>query len=669
MNIYESSGYLISDKRSIQYEPTALETNSTLPTDTSLSVTVRQDTDDDGTAENEETVTLDGGSESHGLSNFGVGGSVWIHADLDTADTTVRPSIDRAEIIFPTPPAEPTNVSATVDADDQITLSWDRDTSGDTNDHYEVEILRDGGSWVNPAGGPTTISDDGSSSYTATYGPHNSGGSAKNYAGSVGIDSSFQFRVRAVGPDDEVSNWTSSGTVHTTPIPPYNPSVSRPNANTIEISWTVRSDIVEAYEIYAREDTGSGYGQWDRLDSPWPGDSNVSEDPSQKGNTPTVTYEVGTTYDGGWELQSNARYQFRLLSYSNGERSNWVFADYGNSGNVYFEDDFSSGDASAWDSTSGSASVTGTLTSYFTAGDNTRTPEVGGYAVEMGGPGYVQKSLGDLSGESDVHVRVRVQAASNDTASETGDIWWYDGSTWHGIQQWGWEHDGQGWMEYHATVPDSYLSTDNRVRVGRGEGGGGDYIAFDEVIVADLLHEYTQPVPPSNLTLETTAEGELSYSFTDNMAIQEASRPFGDLYLDGERVSKHGSTSSTFSGLKDGEEYTVRTRNSPTQFRRGERETWWDVSGPSDTAITVLPAPTGIAVGTITADTAAISWTDNHDYGDTRVEYKQTDDGSWTTISTLSRNTEAETLTDLLNGEEYDVRVVAQTEHTATEDQ
>lgn len=117
--------------------------------------------------------------------------------------------------------------------------------------------------------------------------------------------------------------------------------------------------------------------------------------------------------------------------------------------------------------------------------------------------------------------------------------------------------------------------------------------------------------------------------------------------------------SYTDTGLLDGEEYHYTVRRNTDHASADSSQV---------SSVTILPAPTTLTVDTTRDTEADISWTDNHDYGDTRVDYKRSSATSWTTFSTLSRNTEAETLTGLLNGEEYDARAVAETEHTETVD-
>jgi hypothetical protein len=119
--------------------------------------------------------------------------------------------------------------------------------------------------------------------------------------------------------------------------------------------------------------------------------------------------------------------------------------------------------------------------------------------------------------------------------------------------------------------------------------------------------------------------------------------------------------------LVDGERYDLRINPRVAQDRHGSYSQ--SFFGPTtDAATTVLPAPTSLAETDHGYETISISWTDNHDYGDTKTQYKRTSISSWSTYSTVSIGTEAETIDGLLNGEKYDVRVAANTEHTTTED-
>jgi hypothetical protein len=77
-------------------------------------------------------------------------------------------------------------------------------------------------------------------------------------------------------------------------------------------------------------------------------------------------------------------------------------------------------------------------------------------------------------------------------------------------------------------------------------------------------------------------------------------------------------------------------------------------------ATTTLPAPT---LDTVTTDatSADLAWTATHTNGNTRVEYRDTDDVTWITDQTVGFATEAATISGLDNGTTYDFRVVATT--------
>ncbi|RLM81283.1 hypothetical protein DVK05_09810 [Halorubrum sp. Atlit-8R] len=384
-------------------------------------------------------------------------------------------------------------------------------------------------------------------------------------------------------------------------------------------------------------------------------------------------------------LSADARYQLRLRTVApDGKTSEWAYADYGNEGNVYFEDDFESGDLSAWDETN-LAGDTG-VRSGSGGGDLTITGADTGSNYFYGeGEGddegtWIQKNLGDLSGESDVLVRCAFAIASLDTPNEDFGISWYDGSSWQPLEHFGSAYNRQGWFEVAALVPSPDLSTDNRIRVGTTTSVGmfsGDHFAVDRVVVSDILHEYTAPAAPSNLSLDASTEREIGLTWENNAAFRDnnyvefrrsSETDFEYLFNNGGATGVD-DTSNTIPRLLDGEEYDVKVQTKVIQNRRGERSSsQFRTRSPVSTEKTVLPAPTNLTVSGVTADSADLAWQASHNYGDTLVQYKPTDAGSWTTYSTVARDTTSATLTGLRNGEAYDARVVASTEHTQTED-
>lgn len=465
----------------------------------------------------------------------------------------------------------PSNVSCTVNSDDSIDVSWNDNSSNE--DNFRVEIDRDSSGWSDPSGGPST---PGSNSTSANYNPN----SDTAYDRQVGIDSTFKFRVRAENSNNSTS-WASSGTVATTPIPPHNPRVTRPDGNSVKLIVDVQSDLADHMRVDIREDTGSGYGSWTHYDWLDPGETD-SGDPGVTGDTVEKTYTVGTTYEGNTAMQENARYQFRVATHVNDysvSDSEWIYADYGNRNNVFFEDDFESGDLSKWDSTQLSDGQSGVRSDGH--GDlGINGADEGTYWLRIdggsGGTGdYVQKNLGDLSNESNVIVKLAMATGSMDNSNESTAIEWYDGSAWQQLREHYWEYNKQGWVEVFTIVPDSWLSTDNRLRLwGLGNLYGGDHSGFDRVVVSDLLHEYTTPAAPSSLSL-TAGEGTVDASWTTNAVNWDRNYnrswiEWGDTGPIEDRKNHYNLGSSrSFTNLQLNAKYTVIAETITRQPRNG----------------------------------------------------------------------------------------------------
>ncbi|UHQ97984.1 fibronectin type III domain-containing protein [Natrinema zhouii] len=174
----------------------------------------------------------------------------------------------------------------------------------------------------------------------------------------------------------------------------------------------------------------------------------------------------------------------------------------------------------------------------------------------------------------------------------------------------------------------------------------------DETGTTDL------PAPTFDSLVGGSQQVDLTFGMNDNNSEGEFT-----LHRDGSQIATldFSETQYTDTGTTaDGEKYDYTL----------ERDTG-DATASSgvSSAMTELPAPTSLSADAVSTTEVDLSWTATHNNGDTRVEYRESDAGSWTTFSTISRNTEAETVTGLLNGEQYDARVVAQTDHTETEDQ
>lgn len=207
-------------------------------------------------------------------------------------------------------------------------------------------------------------------------------------------------------------------------------------------------------------------------------------------------------------------------------------------------------------------------------------------------------------------------------------------------------------------------------RVAAVYGGGEDALSSESSGITDL------PAATWN-SIDSSVEGEVSLDWakTDNNTGGrfEVRRNIDGTWRDGgdEVVASLdiGTTTYTDTGRSDGEKYYYKVSRVTTD----DDTVSGAITAVSDSAerssVTVLPAPTGLTVDAVDGDQADVSWTVNHDYGDQRVEIKPTDSDTWQDDSgTLSRATTSYTTTNLLDGEKYDLRTLAVTEHTTTED-
>lgn len=75
---------------------------------------------------------------------------------------------------------------------------------------------------------------------------------------------------------------------------------------------------------------------------------------------------------------------------------------------------------------------------------------------------------------------------------------------------------------------------------------------------------------------------------------------------------------------------------------------------------TILPAPTNLTVDSVVATGADLSWTSNTtDATDHRIEVREDNTGLWEVAATVGGDAESASVTGLLNGQLYGLRVVA----------
>ena len=170
----------------------------------------------------------------------------------------------------------------------------------------------------------------------------------------------------------------------------------------------------------------------------------------------------------------------------------------------------------------------------------------------------------------------------------------------------------------------------------------------------------TTPLPtPALDALDTATAREIvvEYTLTDNSSdgdlTIERSDDGGSTWTTVTTVTNLSTTEYTDSGLLDGMEYAYRLTRETDHA---------SVQSGTLPATTILPAPTGLEALDTGDESIDIVWDATHNTGQTRVDYRETGANEWETFGIVARDTVTETITGLLNGEEYELRVVAVTD-------
>ncbi|REA00184.1 hypothetical protein DEQ92_20235 [Haloferax sp. Atlit-6N] len=216
---------------------------------------------------------------------------------------------------------------------------------------------------------------------------------------------------------------------------------------------------------------------------------------------------------------------------------------------------------------------------------------------------------------------------------------------------------------------------------GGAGGGGASYVAGLTTLDAneqgvrdgdgELVITYeSQPDAPTNPSLTEQADGSVDVSWTDNATTEAEYRIF---------ISQSGAAglSDTLVATEpaDATSTTIVDADIPDGVTNYVAiYAWDDLGGYSDPARdsfqTDLPPATELSATGIGPGSVAISWTVNADNGTQAVEYRRSSDTSWTTAATgLALSTASYEIGGLLNGEQYDIRIITGTNEMAVEDQ
>lgn len=193
-------------------------------------------------------------------------------------------------------------------------------------------------------------------------------------------------------------------------------------------------------------------------------------------------------------------------------------------------------------------------------------------------------------------------------------------------------------------------------------------ISLEEDFVTDTteLPDAQQP------TLGNGVEDEVAVGWTDVtdygeyvIQIRETGTSSWDSNATGfaEATVSEATTSTTFTGREDGEEYEVRMRTQ-TEHVTGSWTT-------PESIVTAFPGATDLTTTDHTNTSISLSWTDNSDNEDGfRIEERHEQDPlsdtidytPWQTATTVGPNTTSETITGLESNTQYEVRIIAYTE-------
>jgi len=154
-----------------------------------------------------------------------------------------------------------------------------------------------------------------------------------------------------------------------------------------------------------------------------------------------------------------------------------------------------------------------------------------------------------------------------------------------------------------------------------------------------------------------------------------ASEPVGDyenLNLYRNSTEKPDSV-SIIDSVTDASDYSFEDTNLSNGFEYVYEFTVDYREGETDSAekigLTDLPAPTALTAEP-SDDDVDLDWNSNHNFGWLRVEFRRSVNEDWIVHEdNLDREVESENISGLLNGEEYDARVLAVTDFTESEDE
>jgi len=162
MPTYKTSGSLTTATKTADGEAVEITTDATVPTNTSISLTVKQDESGGSVADTTQTVSVSDGITTTPLSSFAFanGSSWWLDIELSTSDDSSTPTFNSATLTVQSLEAPSNLIFTDTQTEDELILDWD--TVSEATGYYVYRAEASG----NTKSDYTQVADVSSPPYT-----------------------------------------------------------------------------------------------------------------------------------------------------------------------------------------------------------------------------------------------------------------------------------------------------------------------------------------------------------------------------------------------------------------------------------------------------------------------------------------------------------------------
>lgn len=465
----------------------------------------------------------------------------------------------------------------------------------------------------------------------------------------------YEYRIERITDHREATSTTVSFTTSVTA--PSNTSLDTSIEDEITVSWTDNSSAEHGYNVYRSQD-GTNFSQVANLAANTTSWTDTGKEDGEKYWYYVAAYDsngesAGSTVSGITVLPSPS--QITLDTSIEDEITiNWAYNDDSSDGELQIyrsTADFLLGNQITWSSDF-------SVTSYTDTG------------LDDGEEYYytLRRVTDHTSSDSTQHSGVTVLPAPSNASSSTVsgdqiDLSWADNS------------DNEGGFEIYRSQDGSTgtsLTTVGANTTSYSDTGLEDGEQYYYTIESYTEHtssasgqtNSTTLLPsPSALSLDTSVEGEVTLSWTNNDDSSD-----GTLEVYRSTDGTLGTSVASFQTLTttshtdtdviwDGEKYYYTIRRSTDHVNSDSTQ---------QSGVTVLPAASNASASTVSGDQIDISWTDNAYNEDGYKIYRSQDGTKGSVVGTVTTSTTSYSDTGLEDGEKYYYAVDSYTEHTSS---